>query len=55
MAEEKLNLLSSDPTTIALYRARENAEHEKANIFSSGREEGIKEENSMLHKRYWMC
>ena len=42
-AEEKLNFLSSDPTTIALYRARENAEHEKANLYSSGKEEGIKE------------
>ena len=43
MAEEKLNFLSSDPTTIALYRAREDAEHERANLFSSGKEEGIKE------------
>lgn len=43
MAEEKLDFLSSDPHTIQLYKAREYAEHEKANLFSSGKEEGIKE------------
>ena len=42
MAEEKLDFLSSDPHTIQLYKAREYAEHEKANLFSSGKEEGIK-------------
>nr|WP_307990714.1 hypothetical protein [uncultured Niameybacter sp.] len=40
---EKLDFLSSDPHTIQLYKAREYAEHEKANLFSSGKEEGIKE------------
>lgn len=36
MAEEKLDLLSSDPTTIELYKARENSAHEKANLISTG-------------------
>lgn len=36
MAEEKLDFLSSDPTTIELYKARENSAHEKANLISTG-------------------
>lgn len=43
MAEEKLDFLSSDPQTIQLYKAREYAEHEKANLFSSGKDQGKKE------------
>lgn len=43
MAEEKLDFLSSDPHTIELYKARENSAHEKANIYSSGKEQGEKE------------
>jgi predicted transposase/invertase (TIGR01784 family) len=43
-ATEKLEYLSSDPETVALYRAREDALHERANMISSaeakGREEG---------------
>lgn len=36
MAEQKLDFLSSDPETIELYRAREYAAHEKANLISTG-------------------
>lgn len=47
-AEEKLELLSSDAETIALYKAREEALHERANMINSakeaGREEGRMEE-----------
>ena len=39
MAEEKLDYLSSDPYTIELYKAREDSEHEKANFYSSGRDD----------------
>lgn len=39
MAEEKLDFLSSDPHTIQLYKARENAEHERANLYSSGKDD----------------
>ncbi|MGD9155387.1 MAG: hypothetical protein PVG90_07790 [Bacillota bacterium] len=43
-AEAKLESLSSDTKTIALYRAREAALHERANMINSvkaeGREEG---------------
>lgn len=43
MAEEKLERLSSDPDTIALYRAREDAAHERANLISTGIERGIEQ------------
>lgn len=39
-AAEKLEYLSSDPETIALYRAREDALHERANMISSAKLEG---------------
>jgi predicted transposase/invertase (TIGR01784 family) len=42
-ATEKLEYLSSDPETIALYRAREDALHERANMISSAKAEGRKE------------
>ncbi|MCT4594748.1 MAG: Rpn family recombination-promoting nuclease/putative transposase [Anaeromicrobium sp.] len=38
-AEERLEHLSSDPKTLALYRAREKSLHERANMISSAREE----------------
>ncbi len=41
MAEDKLEHLSSDPKTIARYKAREYAEHERANIYNSGLERGL--------------
>ena len=40
MAEQKLDFLSSDPETIELYKAREYAEHERANLLSTGIERG---------------
>lgn len=43
MAEEKLDYLSSDPYTIELYKAREDAEHEKANFYSSGQDNKARE------------
>ncbi|MGL5676448.1 MAG: hypothetical protein ACRDDX_08540 [Cellulosilyticaceae bacterium] len=39
--ENKLEYLRSDPKTIALYKAREYAEHERANIYRSGLERGL--------------
>jgi predicted transposase/invertase (TIGR01784 family) len=46
-AEAKLEYLSTDTKTIALYRAREAALHERANMINSakaeGREEGLVE------------
>ncbi|WP_406788715.1 Rpn family recombination-promoting nuclease/putative transposase [Clostridium neuense] len=42
-AEKTLEYLSSDPKTIELYRAREKALHERANMISSAKEEGIKQ------------
>lgn len=42
-AEKTLEYLSSDPETIELYRAREKALHERANMISSAKEEGIKQ------------
>ncbi len=41
MAEEKLERLSSDPETVALYQAREDAAHERANLISTGIQQGI--------------
>ena len=43
MAEEKLEKLSHDPDTIALYRAREDSAHERANLISTGIQRGIEE------------
>ncbi|TCO70677.1 hypothetical protein [Marinisporobacter balticus] len=40
-AEERLEYLSSDPKTVEIYKAREKALHERANMISSAREEGI--------------
>jgi predicted transposase/invertase (TIGR01784 family) len=42
-ATEKLEYLSSDPETIALYRAREDALHERANMINSAKAEGREE------------
>jgi predicted transposase/invertase (TIGR01784 family) len=39
-AEERLEYLSSNPETVALYKAREKALHERANMISSAKEEG---------------
>ncbi|MEF9960494.1 MAG: Rpn family recombination-promoting nuclease/putative transposase [Niameybacter sp.] len=54
MAENKLEYLSSDPKTIALYKAREYAEHERANLYSSGLERGIEQgiEQGMQQEKY---
>lgn len=40
-AEEKIEYLSSDPKALALYKARERSLHERANMISSAKEEGI--------------
>ncbi|NTV78217.1 MAG: hypothetical protein HGA25_03505, partial [Clostridiales bacterium] len=40
-AEEKIEYLSSDPKTLALYKARESSLRERANMISSAQEEGI--------------
>jgi predicted transposase/invertase (TIGR01784 family) len=42
-AEEKLEYLSSDPATIELYKKREESLHERANMISSARADGISE------------
>jgi predicted transposase/invertase (TIGR01784 family) len=42
-AEEKIEYLSSDPKTLALYKARERSLHERANMISSAKEEGANE------------
>jgi predicted transposase/invertase (TIGR01784 family) len=42
-AEEKIEYLSSDPKTLELYKARERSLHERANMISSAKEEGINE------------
>ncbi|MCT4621129.1 MAG: Rpn family recombination-promoting nuclease/putative transposase [Marinisporobacter sp.] len=42
-AQERLEYLSSDPKTVELYKARENALHERANMISSAKEEGKEE------------
>ena len=41
--EERLEYLSSDKKTIEIYKAREESLHERANMISSAKEEGIKE------------
>ena len=60
MAEKKLERLSSDPETIALYQAREDAAHERANLISTGVQQGINEvainlldilDNEMISKK----
>ena len=43
MAEQKLDFLSSDPETVEVYKAREYAAHEKANLISTGKIEGKRE------------
>ena len=40
-AEEKIEYLSSDPETLALYKARERSLHDRANMISGAIEEGI--------------
>jgi hypothetical protein len=42
-AEKKLQYLSSDDETLALYRAREDSLHERANMIYSAKKDGIKE------------
>jgi predicted transposase/invertase (TIGR01784 family) len=42
-AEAKLEYLSSDAKTIALYRAREATLHERANMINSAKAEGREE------------
>jgi predicted transposase/invertase (TIGR01784 family) len=42
-AEKKLEYLSSDEETLALYRAREDSAHERANLIYTGRMEGKEE------------
>ena len=39
-AEKKLEYLSSDEEALALYRAREDSAHERANLIYSGKMEG---------------
>ncbi|WP_461207916.1 Rpn family recombination-promoting nuclease/putative transposase, partial [Clostridium sp. DL1XJH146] len=41
--EKRLEYLSSDEKTIALYKAREKSLHERANMISSAKTEGIKQ------------
>ena len=40
-AEEKIEYLSSDPKTLELYKGRERSLHERANMISSAKDEGI--------------
>jgi|GEM_PF-5621604 len=40
-AEEKIEYLSSDPKTLELDKARERSLHERANMISSAKDEGI--------------
>ncbi len=42
-AEKKLEYISSDEDALALYRAREDSAHERANLLYTGRMEGIEE------------
>ena len=52
MAEDKLDYLSSDPLTRELYKAREYTEHERANLYSSGRDdEKIEIAKNMLNMK----
>jgi predicted transposase/invertase (TIGR01784 family) len=49
-AEQKLEYLSSDEETLALYRAREDSAHERANLIYTGRMEGIEEGKIQIAK-----
>lgn len=51
MAEEKLEHLSSDPEVLALYKAREDSAHEKANLIATGIEKGLEQEKYNTAKR----
>ena len=42
-AEKKLEYISSDEEALALYRAREDSAHERANLIYTGKMEGIEE------------
>ncbi|HEX3045081.1 MAG TPA: Rpn family recombination-promoting nuclease/putative transposase [Bacillota bacterium] len=42
-AEKKLEYISSDEDALALYRAREDSVHERANLIYTGRMEGVEE------------
>ena len=42
-AEQKLEYISSDEDALALYRAREDSAHERANLIYTGRMEGMEE------------
>lgn len=42
-AEKKLEYLSGDEEAMALYRAREDSAHERANLIYTGKIEGIEE------------
>lgn len=53
-AEKKLEYLSGDEEALALYRAREDSAHERANLISTGRMEGIEigiEKGKIVGKR----
>ncbi len=49
-AEEKLEHLSSDPEMLALYKAREDSAHERANLIATGIEKGKRERELELAK-----
>ena len=49
--EEKIEYLSSDPKTLALYKARERSLHDRANMINGAIEEGI-EKGIELNKKY---
>ena len=42
-AEKKLEYISGDEEALALYRAREDSAHERANLLYTGRMEGMEE------------
>jgi predicted transposase/invertase (TIGR01784 family) len=42
-AEEKIEYLSNDPYTLALYQAREKSLHDRANMVNSAKAEGLAE------------
>ena len=42
-SEEKIEYLSSDPNTLALYKARERSLHDRANMISGAKEDGANE------------
>ena len=49
-AEEKIEYLSSDPQTLELYKARERSLHERTNIISTAKDEGVIEVATNLLK-----